>query len=82
MGEIKIDIPKDMEAAFEEAFPDEDKAAAVLHLIEAEIARRQDAEAAAEGSLEGLVEEVLRLRQEPPYFSDEDIRKAREELRK
>ena len=58
MGEIKIDIPKDMEAAFEEAFPDEDKAAAVLHLIEAEIARRQDAEAAAEGSLEGLLDVV------------------------
>ena len=46
MGEIKIDIPKDMEAAFEEAFSGVDKSAAVLRLIEAEIARRQDAQRA------------------------------------
>ena len=78
MGEIKIRIPKDMEADFEKAFPDDDKAAAVLHLIEAEIARRQD----AERKFEDIVEEVLRVREEPPYFTDEDIRKAREELRR
>jgi hypothetical protein len=58
--------------------PDDDKAAAVLHLIEAEIARRQD----AEGKFEDIVQEVLRVRQEPPYFTDEDIRRIREELRK
>jgi acetylornithine deacetylase/succinyl-diaminopimelate desuccinylase-like protein len=78
MGEIKIKIPEDMEAAFEKAFPDDDKAAAVLHLIEAEIARRHD----TERKFEDIVEEVLRVRQEPPYFTDEDIRKAREELRR
>jgi len=78
MGEIKIRIPKDMEADFEKAFPDDDKAAAVLHLIEAEIARRQD----GERKFEDIVAEVLRVRQEPPYFSDEDIRKARDELRR
>jgi len=82
MGEIKINIPKDMEAAFEEAFPGEDKTAVVLHLIEAEIARRQDADAAAERSFEDIVQEMLRVRQEPPYYTDEDIRKAREELRR
>ena len=82
MGEIKIDIPKDMEAAFEAAFPGEDKAAAVLRLIEAEIARRKDADAGAEGKFEDLVEEVLRLRRQPPYFTDEAIRRAREDLRK
>jgi len=78
MGEIKIRIPKDMEADFEKAFPVDDKAAAVLHLIEAEIARRQD----VERKFEDIVEEVLRVREEPPYFTDEDIRKAREELRR
>ena len=76
MGEIKIDIPKDMEAAFEEAFPAEDKAAAVLRLIEAEIARRKDAD--SDGN---LFDEALRLRQEPSYFADEDIRNAHEEPR-
>jgi hypothetical protein len=76
MGEIKINIPKDMETAFEEAFPGEDKAAAIMLLIEVEIAKRT-----AERSFDDLVEEVLRLRDEPPYFTDEDIRKAREELR-
>jgi hypothetical protein len=81
MGEIKINIPKDMEMAFEKAFPGEDKAAAILRLIESEIARRHGADATAERSFDDLVAEVLRLREEPPYFTDEDIRKAREELR-
>ena len=82
MGEIKINIPKDMEKAFEEVFPGEDKAAAILRLIQSEIAKRQGSEAATdEWSFEELVEEVMRLRDEPPYFTDEDIRRAREELR-
>lgn len=80
MGEIKINIPKDIEAAFEEAFPGEDKAAVVLHLLEAEIARRRHLD--KERKFEDLVEDVLRARREPPYFTDEDIRKAREELRR
>ena len=82
MGEIKVNIPKDMEAAFEEAFPGKDKAAAVLHLIRAEITKRQTTEAVAERNFEDIVDEILRLRREPPYFTDEDIRKVREELRK
>jgi hypothetical protein len=82
MGEIKVNIPKDMESAFEEAFPGEDKAEAILHLIRSEIAKRQDADAIAEGNFQGIVDELLRLRKEAPYFTDEDIRKAREELRK
>jgi hypothetical protein len=82
MGEIKIDIPQDMETAFEEAFPGEDKAAAILHLVETEIARRRAADAMAERSFDDLVEVVLRMRDEPPYFTDADIRTAREELRR
>jgi hypothetical protein len=82
MGEIKVNIPKDMEAAFEEAFPGKDKAEAILHLIRSEIAKRQDTDAIAGGSFQSIVDEVLRLRKEPPYVTDEDIRKVREELRK
>ncbi len=82
MGEIKINIPKDMETAFEEAFPGEDKAAANLRLIQTEITKRQNADAIAERSFDDLVEEVLRLREEPPYVTDEEIRRVREELRK
>jgi hypothetical protein len=81
MGEIKISIPRDLESAFEEAFPGEDKAAAVLQLVESEIARRRSTDAVVEREFQELVDEVLRLRQEPPYFTDEDIRKVREELR-
>ena len=79
MGQIKVNIPKGMEAAFERAFPDEDKAAAILQIIEAEIARRG---VEAEARFEDIVEEVIRLRQQPPFFTDEEIRKVREELRK
>ena len=71
-----------MEAAFEEAFPGEDKAAAVVRLIQTEIARLQNAGATAERRFEDLVDEVLRVREEPPYFTDEDIRRVREEFRK
>ena len=85
MGEIRIGIPKDMERAFEAAFPGEDKAAVVLRLIQAEIARRQKSGpgggVTTEEPFDGLVAEVLRLRDEPPYFTDEEIRRAREELR-
>jgi hypothetical protein len=80
MGEIRIDIPKDIEAAFDAAFPGEDKAAAILRLIRAEIAKRQHAD--AEETFDDLVAEALRLREEPPYFTDDDIRRAREELRR
>ena len=79
MGEIKINIPKDMETAFEAAFPGEDKAGAILRLIQTEIAKRRDT--AGQESFDALVEEALRTRNEPPYFTDEDIRRAREELR-
>jgi hypothetical protein len=83
MGEIKINIPKDMEKAFEEVFPGQDKATAILRLIQSEITRRQNSEAAADDrSFEELVGEVMRLREEPPFVTDEDIRRAREELRK
>jgi hypothetical protein len=83
MGEPKINIPKDMEKAFVEVFPGEDKAAAILRLIQSAIARRQSSEAATdEWSFEELVEEAMRLREEPPFVTDEEIRRAREELRK
>jgi cytochrome P450 len=81
MGEIKINIPKDMETAFEEAFPGEDKATAIMRLIRAEIAKRQNGGPVAEDSFDDLVAEVMRLRDEPPYFSDDEIRRARDELR-
>jgi hypothetical protein len=81
MGDIKIRIPKDMEATFEKAFPGEDKAAAVLRLVRAEIARLYGRGAAAEPSFDNLVEDVRHLREEPAYFADEDIRRERAEPR-
>jgi hypothetical protein len=82
MGEIRVDIPRDLETAFDEAFAGQDKAAAILALIRTEIAKRQNADASAERSFDDLIEEVLRLREQPPYMTDEEIRKVREELRK
>jgi hypothetical protein len=82
MGEVKVNIPEDLEAAFEEAFPGRDKASAVLDVVRSEIAKRQSAAAIGDSEFEAVVDEVLRLREQAPYFSDEDIRKAREALRK
>ena len=64
MGEIRINIPKELEKAFDSAFPEDDKAAAVLRLIRQEIERKQDTEGAPEKSLVEMANEI-RARAQP-----------------
>ena len=79
MSKIEIDIPKDLERAFEEAFPGSDKAAAVWRVIRQEIERKQaEAGVTRAGS---LVDLARRLRASGPSFTADEIRQAREEGR-
>ncbi len=84
MGEIRINIPADMARKLEQTFPDEDKGEVLLRLAEAEI-RRRETEAAAgpatASNLNSLVDEVLRLRRQPPFLSDDEVRTLRREGR-
>lgn len=79
MGEIRIDIPRDLERAFEAAFAGEDKAAAVLRVIREEIARRE--RLSTPTSTETLLDEILAFGSTAPSITDDEIRRIREELR-
>ena len=79
MGRIEIDIPKDMERAFEEAFPGDDKSLAVWRVIRQEIERKQ-AEAMRVRA-QSLVDLARQLRESGPAFTAKEIRDAREEGR-
>lgn len=79
MGKIEISIPQDMESAFEEAFPGDDKAEAVWRIIRQEIERKRAA--AGLTTTKSLVELAKELRASGPLFSAEDVQRAREEGR-
>ena len=81
MGEIKINIPADMARKLEQTFPDEDKGDVLLRLAEAEMRRQETVAPANEGELGAIIEEVLRLRERPPYITDGEIRRIRREGR-
>ena len=81
---MTVHIPDDVKAAFDKAFEGEDKNAVVARLL-LEAAERRERGAAEEKrpevSLREAADQVLRLRKQPPYFSDAEIKQAREEGR-
>jgi hypothetical protein len=79
MGKIEINIPRELENAFEEAFPGEDKAEAVWRIIRQEIERKRAAPVLS--SKKSLVELAKEIRASGPLFSAEDVQRAREEGR-
>ena len=79
MGKIEIDIPREMEHAFEEAFPGEDKAKAVWRIVQQEIERKRAAP--IHGPKKSLVELAKEIRASGPLYSAEDVQRAREEGR-
>jgi len=81
---MTIRIPDDVKAAFDKAFEGEDKDAVLARLIREAIEKRGQHEAAKEESdvrRHEAVDEILALRSQPPYFSDTQIKQAREEGR-
>ena len=76
MGKIEIDIPREMEHAFEETFPGDDKSSAVWQVIRHEIERKRAA--AVHSPKKSLVELANEIRASGPLFSAEDVQRARE----
>jgi alkylhydroperoxidase family enzyme len=77
---MTIRIPDDVKEAFDKAFEGEDKDAVIARLLHEAAEKRVEAEGLAERRRDA-VDAILALRKQPPYFSDEDIRRAREEGR-
>ena len=78
MGTMNFSIPDDLKDRFDEVFKDADKSAIIARLMERAIEdeeRRQSAES--------LVERSRKIRaMSSRTYTDEEIRKIREELRK
>ncbi len=77
---MTIRIPEDIKAAFDKAFAGEDKDAIIARLLHEAAEKRAEEEGLAERRRKA-VDAILALRQTPPYFSDEAIKRAREEGR-
>jgi hypothetical protein len=77
---MTVHIPDDVKAAFDRAFEGEDKNAVVARLL-LEAAEKRERGERREVSLREAADEVLRLRKLPPYFTDAEIKQAREEGR-
>ncbi len=81
---MTVHIPEDVKAAFDKAFEGEDKNAVVARLLLEAAEKRERGEPEGkrpEVSLREAADVVLALRKLPPYFSDAEIKQAREEGR-
>ncbi len=77
---MTIRIPDDVKEAFDKAFEGEDKDAVIARLLQEAAERRRQAEGLAERRRKA-VDAILALRKQPPFFSDAEIKEAREEGR-
>lgn len=77
MGTMNFSIPDDVKEAFNEAFKDENKSAVVAELIRKAVEERRRSDRA-----QSFLERIRAIRAKSTQsFTDDDIRKAREELR-
>ena len=80
---ITIRIPDDVKEALDKAFEGEDKDAIIAQILRDGLAAR--GLGAQNGDLaerrRKAVDAILELRKQPPYFSDAEIKAAREEGR-
>ncbi len=80
MGEIKINIPKDIEAKLADMFPGENTAEALLRLAKVAL-QSQAGNGQAPTPRQSLLEMAAAIRASLPKISDENIRRLREEGR-
>jgi len=81
MTTMNFSIPDDVKEAFNETFKGENKSAIVAELMRRAIEEKQR-RAKNDAALDALIEELLRQRDADEPISDEEIRAAREELRR
>jgi len=77
MGTMNFSIPDDVKDAFNKAFEGENKSAVVARLM-----RRAIEEKERNRRSQGFVERLRQIRAGSRPVTDEEIRRAREELRK
>jgi|GraSoiStandDraft_41_1057321.scaffolds.fasta_scaffold1656106_2 metal-responsive CopG/Arc/MetJ family transcriptional regulator len=80
MGTMNFSIPDDVKDRFNEVFEGENKSAIVSGLMRKAI-EEKERRAKQDKTLDGLIEELLRVRAQDPPMSDEDIRRIRAEGR-
>jgi hypothetical protein len=81
---MTIRIPDDVKAAFDKAFEGEDKDVAMTAIIREALDKRERRSAAVNASTErsrAAVDAILELRRQAPFFTDAQIRQAREDGR-
>ncbi len=76
MGTMNFSIPDEVKEAFNKAFESENKSAIVADLLRRAIEERQQKKRGAE-----LLEQMRKLHQMGPKFTDAEVRKARHEGR-
>lgn len=80
---MTICIPDDVKAAFDKAFADEDKDAIIADLIRKALQDRPETASSVKGAKKrDLVAEFRKLRGSMPPMTNDEIRQAREELRR
>ena len=77
MGTMNFSIPDDVKDAFNKAFEDENKSAVIARLM-----RRAVVEKERSRRSQGFVERLREIRGRSRPATDDEIRRAREELRK
>jgi len=77
MGTLNFSIPDDVKDAFNKAFEDENKSAVIARLM-----RRAVVEKERSRRSQGFVERLREIRGRSRPATDDEIRRAREELRK
>jgi hypothetical protein len=77
MGTMNFSIPDDVKEAFNKAFEGENKSAVIANLMRRAVEEKERSRRAA-----GLVERLRQIRASTRPMTDEEIRRAREELRK
>ena len=78
MATMNFSIPEDVKKRFNELFCDRNKSEIVTNLMRRAI---EDEERRLRRGGKSLVEQMLELREEGPYFTADDIRRAREDGR-
>jgi hypothetical protein len=77
MGTMNFSIPDDVKEAFNKAFKGQNKSAVITRLM-----RRAIEESERRRRSQGLVERLRQIRAHSRPMTDDEIRHAREELRK
>jgi hypothetical protein len=77
MATMNFSIPDDVKEAFNAAFEGENKSAVITRLMRRAIEEKERNQRA-----QGLVERLRQIRANSRPMTDEEIRRAREELRK